>query len=255
MNVKAISKKVAGEISKNLPTIATGAGIAGFITTVALAIKIAPKAKKAYTVKTTENPDMKPMEKAKIIAKEYWPVALSGSMSIACFIFANHVHLKRNAAAIAAYQVSEAALNSFREAAVKTVGEKKTKDIEYTAAGDKIRLNPVAGEHVFETGHGATLCYDSLSGRYFHCCAEWIRHAVNEINRQLLNNDTAALNDFYDEVGLPQIEMGDMLGWNVQTENDRLEISFTSHLMPDADEPALVISYRVKPTYDYFSFY
>lgn len=251
MDVKAISKKVATEFSKNLPTIATFTGVAGLITTIGLTIKIAPKAQRIYDAKRAENKSLTLWEKVKILAPLYWPVVLSGGLTAGCFIFSNHVNLKRNAAAIAAYQVSEAALNSFKDAAAKTVGEKKAKEIEYEADEQRIRLDPVSKAHIIETGHGNTLCYDSLSGRYFHCNMEWIRRAQNTINGRLINEIAISLNEFYDEIGLPQIDLGDMLGWNLHGKDDQLDVSFTSHVT-DEGEPALVIRYNVVPTYDFY---
>ena len=96
------------------------------------------------------------------------------------------------------------------------------------------------------------LCYDALSGRYFWSSKIKIDKAANVINYRLQSENTLALNEFYDELGLPPIELGDILGWNRATMHDILDISYSSHITDD-DRTALVMEYNIAPTYDYYS--
>ena len=66
------------------------------------------------------------------------------------------------------------------------------------------------------TGKDTTLCYDAMFGRWFRSDVDTIIRAVNEINRKIVAGDMyASLNEFYDEVGLPPVEAGEYLGWNI----------------------------------------
>ena len=61
----------------------------------------------------------------------------------------------------------------------------------------------------------------------------------------------ASLNEFYDEIGLPPIEIGDKLGWNM--DDGQIEVDFSSQLAADGT-PCLVISFNVAPNYEYYKF-
>mgnify|MGYP007102022932 FL=1 len=56
------------------------------------------------------------------------------------------------------------------------------------------------------------------------------------------------LNDFYSELGLPNIEAGELLGWNI--DRGYLDVRFDTQLADDGT-PALVVNYQVIPKYGY----
>ena len=57
-----------------------------------------------------------------------------------------------------------------------------------------------------------------------------------------------SLNDFYYEVGLDNIKIGDELGWNI--DNGYINLSFSSQLAGDGT-PCLVIDYSIAPRYNF----
>ena len=259
MDVKSMATGVSKWFSKNLPSIVTGVGIIGFATTVYLSMKAAPKLKEELdTAKEIKGEELGTKEKIKIAAPICCPMIIAGTASIACFIFADRANLKRNAAAIAAYQISESALRNLQTAATKTVGEKTTKEILNKADGEDLRHKPPVEQQIIITGNGDQLCYDTISGRYFRSTIEKIRQAQNTINSKLINENTVSLNDFYYEIGIPQIDVGDQLGWNMLQLGDKLDIRFSTHLTSSEDncpygegQAVLTISYKVAPTYWY----
>ena len=250
MGVKEIVKVSKDFLVKNAPTIMTIIGSAGFVSTIIFTADRAPKAKEVLKKAKEENPDLKTMDKVKVAAPIVWPVAACGAFSLSCFIMANKISLSRTAAALAAYQLSENSLKSLKEAAVKTVGEKKTEEILDTQDADKVRAKQPTDSTIIITGGGEQLCYDSVSGRYFKSTIEKIRQAANEVNYRLNREDSMSLNEFYDYLDLPSIDIGDRLGWNLRDKSDMLEIRFSSTLT-DAGEPCLVMSYDVVPTFWY----
>lgn len=58
----------------------------------------------------------------------------------------------------------------------------------------------------------------------------------------------AALNDFYNEIGLSNTDMGDELGWNL--DDGLLEISYGA-MVADDGRPCITLDYHVAPRYDF----
>lgn len=255
MGVKEVITISKQFVVKNAPTIMTAIGGVGFVATIFETADRAPKAKAALNKAAFPEEGYPPKElsmrdKAKIVAPIVWPVAALGVFSLSCFIFANHISLTRTAAALAAYQLSENSLKSLKEAAIKTVGEKKTEEIFDTADADKVRAKQPGEGAIIITGGGDQLCYDSLSGRYFKSTIEKIRQAENDINYRLNREDSVSLNEFYDLLSLDPIDIGDRLGWNLRDKTDLLDIRFSSTISKDG-EAVLVMSYDVVPTFWY----
>ena len=76
-----------------------------------------------------------------------------------------------------------------------------------------------------------------------------IRQAVHKINDRLYGDMCVSLNDFYDEINLGRVEVGDMLGCNI--EKGFIQMDLGSHLVDD--KPVVTIDYKVYPNYDHFA--
>lgn len=238
-------------IKKRGPEILTGIGIAGMVTTTVLAVKATPKA--MQLVKEKEDYYEIKLTKKEIIAtcwKCYIPAAVTCALSMSCLIGASSVNLKRNAALATAYKLSETALTEYQEKVVETIGEKKERAVRDKIAEDKVKKDPVGSHEVIVTKSGTTLCYDGVFGRYFNSDIDTIKRAATKINRQIICDMYASLNDFYDEIGLSHINIGDDLGWNIDDGN--IDIDFSSQLAENGT-PCLVISYNVAPKYEFSS--
>lgn len=252
MNLSKVTKDVGILLKKHSPEILTGIGVAGMVTTTIMAVKATPKAILLINEKEVEErvEKLTPVETVKTVWKCYIPAAVTGVLSIACIIGASSVNAKRNAALATAYTLSETALKEYKDKVLETVGEKKENEIRAAIAKDKLEKDPVVQAEVIDTGTGKTLCYDALSGRYFRSDIDKIRRAEYELNRQLLTEGYISLNDFYYEIGLDSIKVGDKLGWNVKQER-YIDVNFGSALTTD-QMPCLVIDFNVAPVYDYY---
>ena len=113
---------------------------------------------------------------------------------------------------------------------------------------EHIDRDPVSKKEVIVTKAGETLCYDSLSGRYFKSDIEQIKKAVNELNKTMLRDMYVSLNEFYDELDLAHTDMGDQIGWKV--DNGLVEVDFSSQIAEDGT-PCIVIRFDMPPKYDY----
>ena len=251
MRLSDMAKSVRTTLSKHSPEILVGIGISGMVATTILAVRATPKALVLIeeAKREKESDSLTPVETIQTTWKCYIPAAVTGMASIACIIGSNSVNAKRSAALATAYTLSENALREYKDKVVETIGEKKEKEVRNAIAKDKIEKNPVSSNEVILTKKGDTLCYDVLSGRYFKSDIEKLKRCMNEINRQILNDGSASLNDFYYEIGLDSIKIGDDLGWD--TRQGLVDIDFSSQLASDGT-PCLVLDFSIAPVYDYY---
>lgn len=253
MNKKTIPtalRNLQNATKKHSPEILTGIGIAGMITTTIMAVRATPKALILIDEKKEELEAEKLSPKELILTtwKCYIPATAIGTVSVLCLIGASSVNLRRRAALATAYTLSESALKEYQEKVVETIGEKKEQAIRDEVAKDKIEKNPVSCREVIITEKGNTLCYDAVSGRYFKSDRDKIDKVINELNRRMRDEMYISLNEFYYEIGLNEISLGDQLGWNI--DNGYIEPSFSYQGAEDGT-PCLVIGYLVEPRYDY----
>lgn len=237
-------------IKKHSPEILTGIGIAGMITTTVMAVRATPKALILIEERKEEigAEKLEAMDMVKTTWACYIPAAITGTLSVACLIGSSSVNARRNAALATAYTLSESALKDYQGKVIEMFGEKKNEAVKDAVAKDKVEKNPVVTREVIITEKGNTLCYDAISGRYFKSDIEKIKKAECELNRQMLYDMYVSLNDFYYEIGLDSVKLGDELGWNV--DSGYIDLSFSSQLASDGT-PCLVIDYSVAPRYDY----
>lgn len=250
-NLSKLAKGITTKLSKHSPEILTGIGVAGLIATTVMAVKATPKAldliEKEMGEKETYH--LTAMETVKVAWKPYIPAAVTGVMSVACIVGASSVNARRNAALATAYTISETALREYKDKVVETIGEKKEQAVRDAIAKDKLDQNPVSKNEIVITNKGDTLCYDLYSGRYFKSEMEKLKRAENELNRNLLNEGSVTLNDFYYEIGLSNIKYGDDLGWD--TRQSLITLDFSSQLAEDGT-PCLVVDFSEPPRYDFY---
>lgn len=248
-----MSKAVKSSLVKHSPEILIGVGIAGMISATVLAVRATPKAVTLLDEKKKEldTEKLTVTDTVKTAWKCYIPSAVTVVLSSACIIGANSVNLKRNAALAAAYALSESTLKEYQEKVIETVGEKKEQAVRDAIAKDKVESNPVSANEVIITGKGDTLCYDTISGRYFKSDMDKLKKAENELNRRMLSEMSVSLNEFYSEIGLSSIKIGDELGWDVG--KGYIELGFSSQLAEDGT-PCLVLDFRTGPYYGYCPF-
>lgn len=241
---------VGKTIRQHSPEILTGIGIGGMLTTTVLAVQATPKALEKIKLEKKEK-QVDKLGKIEILKKTwkyYIPSLITGCISISCIIGASAVNTKRNAALATAYSLSESALKLYRDKVIETIGEKDEIKIRDAVAKEKINKTPIVSKEVIVTEKGNTLCFDTISGRYFKSDMETIKKAVNAVNHRMLSEMYVSLNDFYDEIGLPSTKIGDDIGWNVNRK--MIELSFSSQLATDGT-PCLVVDYMEMPIYEY----
>lgn len=238
-------------LSRHSPEILVGVGITGMIASTVLAVKATPKALDLIEKKKREEQKDKltPIDVVKATWKCYLPAVLTTATSAGCLLMANSVHARRHAALATAYKLSETAFTEYREKVVETFGEKREQNMQEKLDADRIEKASAQNGEVIPTYCGKTLCLDPTSGRFFESDIHHIKKAENELNSQMIHDlyGYCTLNEFYDEIGLPRTEVGDILGWNV---HNQIDIRIGSGLSPDG-RPCIVVDHRKAPFYEY----
>lgn len=242
MNIKALTKIAGTWIKKNSPSILTGSSIVLSGTAVILGITATPKFMEAIDDREYIRYISK-KEKAKLIVKHYWPTALCYLASAACSVFSHNVQARATTALSAACSLTEKAFSDYRKEVENKIGKEEETKIQkevvekQQGAEQKIPLHYT----VVDPDDDDVLCYDMMSGSYFKSNKTKIGAAINRINELVRMDDSASLNDFYFEVGIPENGVGELLEWRVN--DGYAEVSYEEHLSPSG-KPALAIKLK-----------
>lgn len=244
MNIKQLVRTAGESVNKNSPTILTGIGVTGVISTTALAIKGTIAAVDVIRDAEERHGALFNKEKLELVWKLYLPTAASGVLTIAAIVGSNHISSKRNTALMSLYSVADSALKEYQDKVIELFGEKKEAKVRDEIAQDKLDKNPV--HDIIITSKGEHLFFDALSGRYFRSDVETVRRVQNDFNELLFNDMFVPLNEFYDMLGLEGTEMGRNTGWDVQ--RGKLDIHFSAKIAADG-EPCIVLGYSIEPRF------
>lgn len=255
MNAKAMKQSIQRFGSKHGSEILIIFGCIGIAGTVASAVKATTKANQLLEAKKKEkkkkNEEFHPViDTIKTTWMCYIPTITLAVLSAGCFIGANQRQMKANAALATAYAISEKTLKEFKDNTLKVVGEKKTEEIRQSIDQSRMEKTPVNKTEVIVTGKGDTLCFDSLTGRYFQSSRNALIRAENDLNRQMRVYNFISLNEFFMEIGLDPVKdvIGEEFGWDI--DYGYIELEFRSHLAEDGT-PCLLVDYKVEPRCNY----
>ena len=250
--------KIKGSIEKHSPEILLVTGIVSVVATAVLAARGATKAADILAKKEEEKgEDLDKKEVVKVYAECYGPAIATGVVAIGSMIGAHAINTNRIASLANAYALAEGSYKIYQQKVKETIGEKKEGDIKDEIIKDRIKEHPVNEKDVIVVGNGDVLCYDSLSGRYFRSSMNKIQRAVNSVNEVMKSENYISLNEFYDALGLPPIDLGNMLGWSA---GKYVDVRFTTMIAGDDSDggdgvPCLVLEYLIGPKEDYRDLY
>lgn len=251
---KAIKQKLA----KNSTHIMTGAGLISELATFYLIAKRAPIVRDELDILHEQlAKEDQEYTKAQIFWKEvkvatpiYLPAIGTGLASMSLITGSDIKAAKRLAGVATALQIRNNDIAEYKAKVKELVGETKAEKINAAVAKeavDKTYEDYKEKETKEVIPDGTCLCYDKMSGRYFRSSSDEIRKAESKLNKQLISEMYVSLNDFYFELGLSPIGIGDDMGWNV---DESIDIVFNSIVAPDGT-PALVVEYLIQPRFDY----
>ena len=228
------------KISENMPSILTGIGIAGFITSTVLAVRSTPKAvemlKKAKTNK----------EKAKILAVQYGPSVIAAIGAGAAVVEANHMHLQREAAFGTALTISECYAKRCRDKIIEEYGRDTLDEIEEKVAKDVASSHELDGEANYNIDDKRVWFIDPFNNEWLADANE-VDAVINKLNYRLQTEHWISVNDFYYELRQPPMEVGNDLGWHIH--NGLIERRPYRAALDKHGIPCKVLSFRVDPRF------
>lgn len=246
--LKEIGKQTVDWTIKNAPTILTAVGAAGVVLTAVAAGKASIKAKKALE-DIPEDADIQ--DKAKVVAPIMAKPFLIGAAAIFCIFYANHQHLKREAAIAAAYTLSSRALEEYEAKVIETVGKTKDAKIKNAIAEDSVTKNPPPSTIIIQAEGTKVPCQDWWTGQWFTSDIETLRSIEKGINKELKNSDDfVPVNYYYDRMGMELPGDGENVGWRKDDMNGE-DFEFEYDHILNQNIPTLVVRFNMKPR-DYY---
>lgn len=225
------------------PAILAGIGLGFSYMATIKASKAGVEAKEriddAKRVRSRTDPDrvFTKVDEFKAGAPAYIETVLWSAGSTFCIIKSTKVARSRELAAWGAYKVVQESYQSYKETIKENLGPKKADTIASKA--DAKLVEDISEESLEELqGGGTTLCIDAMSGRFFKTSIDRIKRAEAVINQRLYEEVYVCLNEFYQEIGIDENDMGNLIGWNNADCPIRIDIS--TQLTPKG-EPCLVI--------------
>lgn len=247
---KQFLKQIKPFIFKYEPEILMSMGLCGMIFSTISAIKGTVKAVRLLDAKK-ELEDSKTLsfkDTFKTTWKCYIVPVISTMISVPCIIAGNRVSSKRNAALVAAYTLSEAALQEYQEKTKEIAGEKKEQQIHEAVSQEMVHKSPMPSGIIL-TGDGDCLFYESITGRYFKSNWNKILNAANVLNAEAIDNMNGyvTLSDWLNELGLTKTEVSDELGWTVRDGINGLIKVTVDATITEQKVPCGVIHYVNRP--------
>ena len=237
-------------MKRNASTILTFAGGIGVIGTAVLAAKETPKALQLLEdAEAKKGEGLTKIEKVKIAGPAYIPSIITGAATITCIFGANYLNKRQQAALTSAYVLLDNSYKEYKKKVKELHGEDGELEVRTEIAKDKY------SETGIQVDDGKKLFYDEFSGRYFESTTEDVLRAEYKINKQIVTNSCAYLNEFYEYLGLEKFDIINHLGWSQAILSDMywvnwLEFDHNKVTLDDGLE-CCIISMRYEPVIDF----
>lgn len=234
---------------KHAPTILTATAVIGTAITASLSFRAGLKASHVlHEAQLKSKTPLTKKEKLKDTWKLIVPPAIVGGATAACIIGSHSLQLRKTAAIASMYTIAETTLKEYKEKVIETIGERKEQKIVDQITQEHIDANPVSKNIITHTGKGDTLCYESVTGRYFKSDIETIRKMQNDmVYASLMRWGYISLNQWCNAIGLTDVAIGDDIGWD----NDNvLDVAYST-MMAENNQPCVVLNYRNLPNGDF----
>lgn len=230
-------------VMRNSHKIMTGMSIAGMTATVGLAIHDTLRASDQLEELKDDDPGISQRDLVVRVIPTYIPTGLAAIATVGCILGTHQVSERRTAAVASAYALAQNAALQYRDSVKEVVGEKKAKEVEDHNSQKVVeKAKPTSTEVLI--GVGDELCRDELTGRYFHSDLQTLRSACNDVTYAMMSEMWISVNEFYDRIGLPPTEFGELMGW--KAEDGPLDIKYGSAITEDG-KSCLVIGFNQTP--------
>lgn len=254
MKLKAALKLARSGLIKYAPQIATGVGLGLALVAGVRAVQKTPEAVKLIERKKEEKKDeLTVTETVKTVWRCYLPSVIIFIVACVLIIGGQRISTRRAVAAATACSLYETQLKQYQEAAKEVLGDKKEAEIRTQMARNEVTSRPpLSSDDIVSTGRGNALFYDELSKRYFWSDPAYVDKIFQNLNFQLLDEMYVSLNDYWDALGLPTTNPGNLICWCVN--DGKIDPSFDVILVasgPYEGYPCKVIGFYCEPEYSY----
>lgn len=216
-------------LKKNAPTILTIAGSIGVMGTSLLVAKETPKAIKIINQRKRKTRKDK-LHMALEIAKVYSPAIISGVSTIFCICSANILNERKQASLISAYTLLSNTYAEYQEEISSLLSSKVNSDIKKQIVKGHIRRKKEL------INSDLQIFYDEFSGTEFESVLEDVISAQHELNSRLQKFGSVSVNEYYELLGIPELECGDILGWSENSGCSKVEFANPKCIMDDGLE-------------------
>lgn len=226
MNANRLLNKTKACLVKQSPTILAVISAVGVVATAVTAIRATPKAldlvHEARHEKWLENDcpvqyekdyELTPVEVVRATWQCYIPSVLIGSATIACIFGSNVLNKRQQAALTSAYIFLEQSYKNYKGKVNELFGEDTDNWVRSEIVKDKLKEEDELKPRSDET----MLFYEEHYGKFFEKTMLEVQDAEYQLNRKLVLEGEASLNDFFEFLGLDDCEIGDILGWSYET--------------------------------------
>lgn len=184
-------------------------------------------------------------EKVGATWKCYILPTLSCGLTIFLMVWSHKIQGRKLVALASAYSLTDTAFREYKGKVEELVGKKKIEEINHSINQDKVKDLTVLDGDILSTNGGDVLCVDGWTGLKFFSNAQKIKEAVNTVNAEMVCDMYEPLNLLYEELGIPETDLGSEQGWNVMVDKAiRVEID---SCLDKEQIPALVMNYYPRP--------
>lgn len=244
-----VAKNSIQSIKRHSPVLLTGFAVAGVVSTAVLTARATTRAD--ATILEYEKKDnglwikASVKEKFRLVWPIYIPPVVTGLATIACTVGAQSINMRRQAAIMGAFTLTEGAFQEYKEQVAEALTKPAKDKIDAAIAQKRVDENPPASELLAQVD-GKVLVLDQFTGRYFRSTQETIRGAQNDVNERLTTGGEmyVSLNEFYVLLGLEQSIVGEAVGFNSE---HLVDVNFSTAIA-EGGVPCLTIRFRTLPT-------
>ncbi len=209
---------------RNGLTVLTCLGGAGLIATSVMSVRATPKA--LCLLKQAEDEKggrLTKIETVKIAGPTYIPSIAMGASTLLCIVGIGALNKHQRVALTSAYALVDQSFKEYKNKVKELYGEETHQNIVDSIAIEKAKDVHIHSECLVtncdlsldEYAGNKVLFYDEYASRYFESSIEQVISAEYHLNRNFVLRGYAALNEFYDFLGLEPTDYGSTVGWTI----------------------------------------
>ena len=208
LTLQKLCHKTKLYLTHNSSTILTCIGAVGVVATAVAAVKATPKAISLLADATDEKGEkLTKVETAVVAAPAYIPSAIIGASTIACIFGANALNKRQQAALTSAYALLDSTFKEYKNKVKELYGEDGELQVRDEIVKDNLKDKGSVSDD-------KQLFWDEYSNRYFESTLVDVQSAEYHFNRNFILRGYATLNEFYEFLGIAEMDNGDNVGWS-----------------------------------------